>query len=112
MTEPIPIHPATDADSEVVTRIFDAANPAWATSAGEYRTNRPAEWITRDVALLNEPVGDGLGLRLAVGRHQQPCPGQTRLAGVDHHLGEGRADRVRGSAPSQRRGGGRDADAG
>ena len=31
------IRPACEADREAVTRTFDAANPAWATSAAQYR---------------------------------------------------------------------------
>lgn len=60
MTETIRIRPATDADREAVTRIFDAANPAWATSAAEYRRG-PKPPPSNGIMLLAELDGDPVG---------------------------------------------------
>lgn len=60
MTETIRIHPATDSDKEVVTRIFDAADPAWATSAVEYRRG-PKPRPTNVISLLAEVGGRPVG---------------------------------------------------
>ena len=60
MTEPIRIRPATDSDREVVTRIFDAADPAWATSAVEYRRG-PKPPPTNGIMLLAELGGRPVG---------------------------------------------------
>ena len=54
------IRPASEGDREAVTRTFDAANPAWATSAAQYRLGpRPAP--ANGIELVAEANGRILG---------------------------------------------------
>jgi len=60
MTGPVRIRPAAEADREVVTRIFDAADPAWATSAAEYRRG-PKPLPSNGIVLVAELGGRAVG---------------------------------------------------
>ena len=56
----IEIRPATNEDREVVTRIFDTANPAWATSAAQYRRGRRPE-PANGIFVVAERAGQVVG---------------------------------------------------
>ena len=56
----IDIRPATNDDRELVTRIFDTANPAWATSAAHYRQGARSE-PTNGISVLAERAGQVVG---------------------------------------------------
>ena len=56
----IQIHPATDEDRETVTRVFDTANPAWATSAAQYRRS-PRPEPTNGICVVAERAGQVVG---------------------------------------------------
>lgn len=92
MTEPIRIHPATDGDREVVTRIFDAADPAWATSAAEYRRG-PKPRPTNGIMLLAEvggrPVGAARASEALDGLIPRPGTFGARIAVLPGAEGQG-----------------------
>jgi GNAT superfamily N-acetyltransferase len=54
------IRPATSDDREIVTRIFDTANPAWATSTAQYRRG-PRLDPTNGISLVAERAGKVVG---------------------------------------------------
>jgi GNAT superfamily N-acetyltransferase len=56
----IRIRPATDDDREALTRVFDTANPAWATSAAQYRRG-PRPEPTNGISVVAERAGQIVG---------------------------------------------------
>ena len=92
MTEPIQIRPAIDADREAVTRIFDAADPAWATSTAEYRRG-PKPPPTNGIMLLAElgaqPVGAARASEALDGLIPRPGTFGARIAVLPDAEGRG-----------------------
>lgn len=79
---PLRIRPATDNDRRTVTRIFDTANPAWATSAAQYRRARPEPangiWVVAELA--GRVVGAARGNEALEGLLPRPGAFSVRVA--------------------------------
>ena len=97
MSNPTLIRPTVDADREIVTRIFDTANPAWATSAAEYRRG-PKPASTNGIMLLAEldgrPVGAARASEALDGLLPRPGNFGARIAVVPDAEGRGIGGRL------------------
>ena len=98
MTDPdFTIRLATSADREAITRLFDTANPAWATSAAQYRAG-PRPEPTNGLAVVAEDdsriVGAGRANEALEGLLPQPGTFSARVAVDPNLLGRGVGSRV------------------
>src|SRR5581483_10051717 len=83
---------ATSADREAITRLFDTANPAWATSAAQYRAG-PRPEPTNGLAVVAEDdsriVGAGRANEALEGLLPQPGTFSARVAVDPGAAGDG-----------------------